>query len=330
MSDEIRHIGMPRRSGRYPWGSGQDPYQNSSGFLGYVDKLHKEGLSDVDIAKSLDITTTQLRAKRALAKNEIRQANYVQVLRLKEKGMSNSAIGRQMGMNESMVRLMLDPSMKAKSDILNATADKLRDEVAKKKYLDIGPGEESYLGVSRTKLNTAIALLKEEGYTTHDVMIEQVTNRGKFTRLKVLAAPDTSYSEVLRNQGEIKTLSGISKDGGRTYLNILPPTNVSSSRLMVNYAQTGGSAKDGVIELRRGVDDLSLGSAKYAQVRIAIDGTHYLKGMAVYADDLPAGVDIRFNSNKTSTGNKLDALKPMKTADGRIDEAHGLSPLFST
>ena len=27
----------------------------------------------------------------------------------------------------------------------------------------------------------------------------------------------------------------------------------------------------------------------YGQVRIAIDGTHYLKGMAVYKEDLPAG-----------------------------------------
>ena len=44
--------------------------------------------------------------------------------------------------------------------------------------------------------------------------------------------------------------------------------------------------------------DLSLGDAHYAQVRILVDGTHYLKGMAMYADDLPDGVDVRFNTNK--------------------------------
>ena len=27
MTDELFHYGMPRRSGRYPWGSGKNPYQ---------------------------------------------------------------------------------------------------------------------------------------------------------------------------------------------------------------------------------------------------------------------------------------------------------------
>ena len=26
--DILIHYGMPRRSGRYPWGSGEDPYQH--------------------------------------------------------------------------------------------------------------------------------------------------------------------------------------------------------------------------------------------------------------------------------------------------------------
>ena len=56
--------------------------------------------------------------------------------------------------------------------------------------------------------------------------------------------------------------------------------------------------KDGVIEIRSGVDDLSLGDSHYAQVRILVDGNTYLKGMAVYSDDLPDGVDVMFNTNK--------------------------------
>jgi hypothetical protein len=36
----------------------------------------------------------------------------------------------------------------------------------------------------------------------------------------------------------------------------------------------------------------------YAQVRILVDNTHYIKGMAVYSDDLPCGTDIIFNTNK--------------------------------
>ena len=53
-----------------------------------------------------------------------------------------------------------------------------------------------------------------------------------------------------------------------------------------------------MIFLRPGCPDLSLGDSHYAQVRILVDGNKYLKGMAVYKDDLPEGIDIMFNSNK--------------------------------
>ena len=35
--DVLMHYGMPRRSGRYPWGSGDDPYQHGKDFLSRVD-----------------------------------------------------------------------------------------------------------------------------------------------------------------------------------------------------------------------------------------------------------------------------------------------------
>ena len=42
-SDEefLEHYGMPRRSGRYPWGSGEDPYQHSRDFIGRVEEMRK-------------------------------------------------------------------------------------------------------------------------------------------------------------------------------------------------------------------------------------------------------------------------------------------------
>ena len=41
---ELAHYGMPRRSGRYPWGSGGDPYQHGSrDFLGRIEELKKNG-----------------------------------------------------------------------------------------------------------------------------------------------------------------------------------------------------------------------------------------------------------------------------------------------
>ena len=62
---------MPRRSGRYPWGSGDSPYQNSGDFL-RVDELKKTGLNETSIADALGLSTTQLRAQLSLAKEERR------------------------------------------------------------------------------------------------------------------------------------------------------------------------------------------------------------------------------------------------------------------
>ena len=38
-SKSLAHYGIPRRSGRYPWGSGEDPYQHSKDFLGRVEEM---------------------------------------------------------------------------------------------------------------------------------------------------------------------------------------------------------------------------------------------------------------------------------------------------
>ena len=44
-SNEIlKHYGVKRRSGRYPWGSGDSPYQRSGDFLSRAQELKKEGM----------------------------------------------------------------------------------------------------------------------------------------------------------------------------------------------------------------------------------------------------------------------------------------------
>ncbi len=312
MTKDIRHYGTPRHSGRYPWGSGKNP-QRSKDFLGYVRDLKKGGMSDVDIAKSLNITTTQLRAKKSIAKSEQRKADFAQAIKLKNKGYSNTEIGRRMGMPESSVRSLLDPVLKERSEVTAATADMLKASVAKKKYLDVGLGVENHIGISRTKLKTAIAMLEEEGsHRVHKFDIEQV-GTGKRTNMMVLTEKHITYGDVIRNKDKIKlTTDHYTEDGGRTWAGIEPPKSVSSKRIKVRYAEEGGSDKDGVIELRRGVDDISLGKSRYAQVRIAIDDTHYLKGMAMYADNLPKGVDIVFNTNKKTDTSKELVFKSLK------------------
>lgn len=295
----------------YPWGSGEDPYQGATGFLGEIGKLRSQGLSDVEIAKGFKMTTTQFRAAKTIARNEKKQADISMAERLKAKGMSNVAIGERMGINESSVRSLLAPGVKDRADILTATSNMLRDQVAEKKYIDIGAGTEHYAKVSRTKLNAAVAVLKEEGYKVYYIKVPQL-GTGKNTTQTVLVPPGTTYSEVYKNRSEVKNLAGYSDDGGRTQLGIDPPISVSSKRVGIKYQDEGGAQADGVVYVRRGKEDLSLGRSGYAQVRIAVDGTHYIKGMAMYKDDLPDGVDLLVNVNKKNTGNKLDALKAMK------------------
>lgn len=320
MDDFLMHYGILRRSGRYPWGSGENPYQDNKNFLSYVNDLKKQGLSESEIAEGLGMNTTQLRAVKAIAKEEKRAADAAQAYRLKEKGYSNVAIGERMGIPESTVRNLLKSSEEQKTDTLRTTADILKKNVDERGYIDVGAGVEQYLGVSRTKLKTSIAMLEEEGYKVHYLNVEQL-GTGNKTSLMVLSKPDSTFSEVSKHKSEI-AIPGVVFDekGDRSRLGIEKPKSVSSDRIQVRYKEDGGAEKDGVIELRRGVDDISLGNARYAQVRIAVDGTHYLKGMAMYSDDLPDGVDIIFNTNKHKGTPKLDTFKEMKkTKTGEID-----------
>lgn len=316
MHKVIKHYGTPRHSGRYPWGSGEDP-QRSVSFLQRASELKKQGLSEVEIARGLGVvdakgnpSTSKLRAKKSIMKSEQRAADAAEALRLKTKGYSNVEGARRMGINESSYRSLLNPVLQERSDITRTTADILKESVDKKGYIDVGLGVENHIGVSRTRLKTSIAMLEEEGYRVHKFDIEQL-GTGKKTNMMVLTKEDVTYGEMLKNKDKIRMITDYSEDGGRSFLGLEPIRSVDSKRVAIRYAEDGGTNKDGVIELRRGVDDISLGNARYAQVRIAIDKTHYLKGMAMYSDDLPEGVDVMFNTNKKTNINKLAAMKVM-------------------
>jgi hypothetical protein len=310
--EHLKHYGILRRSGRYPWGSG-GPESNTGPrvFLDYVASLRGQGLSETEIARGMGTTVTDLRNAKSIANNEKKQADIAMAQRLKDKGYGNSEIGRRMSLPESSVRALLAPGQKDKADILEATKSMLKDQVDKKKYVDVGAGAELYTSVTRDKLNTAIAALRDEGYTFHYVKTPQL-GTGLDTTMKVLAAPGVTGFEVFKNKEHIKQITDFSDDGGRSWLGLKPPLNVATNRVAVRYAKDGGAEADGVIYVRPGVSDLSLGASRYAQVRIAVGGTHYLKGMAMYKDDLPPGIDLLFNTNKSNTGNTLDALKPLK------------------
>lgn len=309
----LEHWGVKRRSGRYPWGSGENPYQRDSNFLQYIRDSRKAGMKDVDIAKTMGMNTAQMRKRISLANAEKKRYEASLALKLRDKGMSTSAIARRMGKNESSVRLLLDPVMRERRDVTRNNADILKKAVDERNYIDIGAGVEQYMGISATRLKNAVQYLQNEGYEVfNNIKVEQL-GTGKETTLKVLCKPGTELSDVSRNRYDITPpWNAYSEDGGKTLREKERPVSIDSDRVQIRYAEEGGVDKDGMIELRRGVPDISLGNARYAQVRIAVDGTHYLKGMAVYSDNLPDGVDILFNTNKHQGTPKMDVLKPMK------------------
>ena len=317
----LAHYGILRRSGRYPWGSGGTQSVRNRTFLDIVEEHKREGMTDPEIARAYDMTTTQLRASKTIALAEQKQVKINQAQRLKDKGLSNVEIGKKMGLNESSVRALLAPGAKDRAENLTATARMLKTHVEDKKFLDIGSGAEQSLNVSATKLNAAVAMLKEEGYEVHDVNIPQV-GTGNFTKYKVLCPPGTTRKEAFAHRYEIQQINAYSDDGGRSYLGVLPPLSINAKRVGIRYAEDGGTEADGVIFVRPGVKDVSLGGSHYAQVRIQVGDKHYLKGMAIYKDDLPDGIDLQFNTNKTNTGNKFDAMKKLKLdkLTGEVDK----------
>lgn len=309
--DILQHYGTPRHSGRYPWGSGDNPYQRQKSFYSYVEKLKKQGLSQVEIARGMNMSTTQLRAKMSNAKNEIRAAERAELQRLIDKGYSLNAAAKRVGIPEATARTRLSETAQKRADAAEACANMLKEQVAEKRYLDVGKGTEQYLNVSSTKLANTLALLKEQGYSVHTVQFEQV-GTGEKTTMKVLTKDDVSWKELNDHKYDIQPVADVYLEDGDWH-KVEPPRSIDSKTIQVNYTVDGkgGVEKDGLIELRPGVEELSLGGANYAQVRIAVDGTHYMKGMAVYANDLPDGVNVRYNSNKSPDTPLFDNPDPM-------------------
>lgn len=319
--NELKHYGILRKSGRYPWGSGgqhgeRGASRRAKSFFEMVNDLEAQGLSKTEIAKGMGMTTTQLRDATTIARNAIRLENQHKAEKLRAKGWSATAIGEEMGLNESSVRQLLNPSVQERTQVLNNTVNMLRDEVDKGGWIDIGKGAEYYIpggGISKEKLRAAVAVLKDEGYKQIDVQVDQAGTKNK-TTIKTLTPPGTTYKDVVTSKDQIRGFTQVSEDGGRSFLNMdHPPLPISSDRVGINYAEDGGTKADGVIYVRPGVKDVELGGSSYAQVRIDVDGTHYLKGMAMYKDDLPDGVDLVFNTNKKKAelgSDKLAAMKP--------------------
>ncbi len=306
----LMHYGMPRRSGRYPWGSGKNPYQHSGDFLSRVNELKKSGMSEKEVAESMGLTTSQLRTQVGLAKAERRAIDVATAKGLREKGYSLNEIAKKMGYkNDSSVRSLLNENSEARMNQAKKTAEFLKKQVDEKGMIDVGVGVERELGISREKMKQALYILEMEGYKVYGGGVPQATNPGKQTNIQVLCPPGTEHKEIYNFDKINSVRDYVSHDGGETFDTFVYPKSMDSSRLKIRYAEEGGKEKDGLVEIRRGVEDLSLGESHYAQVRILVDGKKYIKGMAVYSDDMPDGVDVIFNTNKSKDVPKMDVLK---------------------
>lgn len=322
-SNILEHYGTKRHSGRYPWGSGDNPYQHSGDFLSRVEELKKKGLSEKEILETINnslpdeykMGLTEFRTARQKAGHDRKALEYDQIRALKDDGLGWKEIGDKLGMSESSVRSKYNNAIGEKASQAEKIAATLKAEVDKKGMIDISEGANQVLGVSESKLDEAAYILEAEyGYQRYGVGIRQPTNTRQQTNITVLAKPEFDQKYAYQHQDQIDSLGDYhSDDGGETFTKLQRPSSLDSSRVAIRYGDEGGLDKDGVMEIRRGVPDLDLGKSHYAQVRILVDGDHYLKGMAVYSDDLPDGVDVMFNTNKPSGTPKMKVLKEAKS-----------------
>ena len=371
IDDVIMHYGMNHLksdpgSGRYEFGSGDNPYQHSFDFLAQVKAYRSGGRSFTDmreylsdgkknpdygktftgetaVAKMMGMSTNEYRQALTYHKNIVKMEaiNRAQayVNAVDENGnrlYSMNEIAKKMGLpNESSVRSLLKPSVKANIEktmgLANSIEDIIKQKAEKdpKAMLDIGPGVENELNVTRTRLDNAIYILENErGYKTFGGRNPNVTDPtgARQTTMNAVGMPNTTWNDFYDrvNNHIYSMVDYISRDGGESLkAKFQYPESMDSSRILVRYAEEGGLAKDGLVELRRNVPDLSLGEKNYAQVRILVDGDKYIKGMAAYAPDqtvFPKGIDLIFNSNK-KLGTPLDKVfkEVKRNPDGSID-----------
>lgn len=325
--DELMHYGILRKSGRYPWGSGGDELSRSMTFQDMVSSLKGQGVPEKDIAKAVGLldkdgkpSITQLRDTITIAKETIVAKETERAVTLRDKQYSIAAISKAMNIPEPTVRLRLKNSENQKKATLKSTADVIRADVNKHGIVDIGKGININMGISPERYRAAVAVLRDEGYVTHNLQIKQ-PGSNNLTIQKVLTPPGTTFGMASKMRDKIYTPVKWSENEGITFLGIHEPLSLSSSRIKMVFAENGGAQRDGVAFVRPNVPDLSMGKNKYAQVRIAIDGTHYFKGMAIVTNDVPTGHDLVIHTNKPSSVGIKGALKPLKTKDdGTIDQ----------
>ena len=309
---ELEHYGIKRRSGRYKWGSGDDPYQRENGFLKRNDELRKQGLSEKEIADMFGMSIRQLRAQKTMEKERHNQVLADSVASMTKRGLTIDQMAESLGVSARTISNLKAGASQFDNTRSNNIKEAIAKQIAENPYLDISEGIEKQLGIPRTKFMAIVNDMVENGeLNTHTLKLKRLDNPDRELTVTVLT-PETDFLKVLKSSSEIRNFEAAIADDKVGIRGLKDIQAVDPKRVAVNFDETGGTDKDGLIELRRNIDDLDMGDARYAQVRIQVGDNNYLKGMAVYSDDLPDGVDIRFNTNKSSKVGDLGAMKKLE------------------
>lgn len=312
-----------RGSGRYGWGTGENPHQHQFNLQSEVSRMRKAGFKNSEIAKALfgpNATTDTLKAEIAIAEKTERRIKTETAFKYLEQANGNKLqAAKMMGVPPSSFYKLVDPVLVDRNDTYFKTAEFIKNKIEKEgRPVNVSGGVEYDLNVTRDTMKVAIAMLEKEGYVKAYALVPQQGTIDKKTTITVLCPPDTDVNVKLDSNGKekawanwrqtgIASMVEYSPDQGKTFFVPEYPASLDSKRVFIQYGDKGGSDKDGVIEIRKGVKDLSLGNSNYAQVRIMVDGDHYMKGMAIYSDDVPEGYDIIYNTNK-KTGASYDKV----------------------
>ena len=242
--EAIAHYGVKRRSGRYPWGSGENPYQHSADFLARVESLASEGKAEKDIAKELGMTTTDLRMQVRVAKHERRALEADRARSLREDGLSLQEIANKMGYtNDSSIRSLLNENTAENKNRANVTAETIAKELETKNMIDVGAGVEKELGVTDSTLKEALFILETKGYQVYGIGLQQTTNPKQQTITTIVAKDGFDQKYAYNHTEEIASLRDYhSKDGGLSFKKTQYPASVDSKRVMIQYGDQGGSA----------------------------------------------------------------------------------------
>ena len=305
-----------RGSGVLPWGSGENPYQHAGDFVTRVKRARKQHpeLSQDDIAKMVGCkSASDLKKQYSKSLSVYRVGRNKEIDALLKTGMTQQAVADKFGVNESTLRSWLNPESRKKAEKSQIIADGLEKLVKERGLIDVGAGVEKELNCSKEKLNEALAILQDKGYPIYGGRVPQATNPGKQTTIKALGDPssDVKWSDLYQHPEKIQSVTDYivreGPDGQEVFTKKWQyPAAIDPKRIMIRFrddiAPDGhtGIERDGTIEIRRNVPDLDLKGSHYAQVRIMTQDGHYLKGMAHYAsEEMPEGVDVIFNTNKT-------------------------------